>query len=111
LSGKRIDASSIELLPSRYPERNIFVKPIVAPINPGDQGGEVAHLEEANEADQRAACYTSSGVMGHVVNARVGRLGLYYIDNQPALGAYRPFFRLESSARNVHVFTAYNPQW
>lgn len=48
---------------------------------------------------------------GHAVNARVGRFGLYFIDNQAGLGAYRPFFRIPPGARDVNVWTTYNPNW
>ena len=47
----------------------------------------------------------------HYINARVGRFGLTFIDNQRALGGFRPYFSLPPGAHNVFVWTTYSPLW
>jgi hypothetical protein len=45
----------------------------------------------------------------HYVNAKVGRFGLYFIDNQKTFGAFRPYFNLPPNATKVTIWTTYSP--
>lgn len=89
--------------------RGLLGQGVTADVMGATAADAQAYMSMAPPGTKFAIYHGWSGGGAHYVNARVGRFGLYFIDNQKALGAWRPYFNLPPNATNVYVWTVYSP--